>query len=174
MIRIDGGAAIVAPLFCYKGAREIEKLTDKQDKFAQAIAGGMEQTAAYRQHYDCKKMSDKTIHEAASRLAKNSKVAARVAEIKRQNENTAIWTRKGTLERLLRLADGAEKNLEEPIIDKDGEIIGNKYNASAAQVAVKCSELAAKMCGYNEPDKTEVKIEPFKVEIEVIKAVNHE
>lgn len=146
------------------------RLTEKQEKFAQLIATGKGLTEAYRAAYPKSKGNDATISKEASRLAVNPHVSPRIAELKRQNENTAIWTREGTLKRLLNIADEAQENLMEPIVNKDGEIVGNKYNAAAAQVAIKCAEVAAKMCGHNEPDKTEVEIKPFKVEIEVIKA----
>jgi hypothetical protein len=40
----------------------------------------MSQADAYRSAYAAKNMSDKTIHEAASRLVADSKVSARLAE----------------------------------------------------------------------------------------------
>lgn len=59
-----------------------EKLTPKQEKFAQGIASGMAQADAYRAAFDCSKSKDKTIHEAASRLANDGKVTARVTELR--------------------------------------------------------------------------------------------
>lgn len=58
------------------------KLTMKQERFAQAYVELGEGAAAYRAVYDAKKMKDKTVWERASVLLKNSKVAARVEELK--------------------------------------------------------------------------------------------
>ena len=59
-------------------------LTAKQELFVQKIIEGMNQADAYRAAYSSKNMSDKTIHEAASRLVRDSKVAARLAELREQ------------------------------------------------------------------------------------------
>lgn len=71
------------------------KLTGKQEKFAQAIASGMSQSDAYRDAYDCTKMTDKSVWEKSSELASNVKVSSRVkaiqAEISAKTvEKTAI------------------------------------------------------------------------------------
>lgn len=141
------------------GKKTPQGLTPKQEAFAQAIASGMEQSAAYRAAYTATKMNDKTIHETASRLRKDSKVTARIKELKRQNENTAIWTRQDALEMLLRTATDAETAVREPILDENKKLIGYRYNAGAGNVIVKAVEAAAKMCGYNEPDKVDTKFE---------------
>jgi hypothetical protein len=57
-------------------------LTPKREKFAQAVASGMAQAAAYRAAFNCRKSTDKTIHEHASRLAADGKVRARIAELR--------------------------------------------------------------------------------------------
>lgn len=58
------------------------KLTDKQERFVLALVAGMTQRQAYKEAYNTKRMSDKTIDEAASRLFNdNSKVAARYNEL---------------------------------------------------------------------------------------------
>jgi phage terminase small subunit len=55
-----------------------DKLTIKQEKFAQGLFAGLSQREAYKQAFNCDKMTDKTIDEAACRLADNSKVTARI------------------------------------------------------------------------------------------------
>ena len=73
-------------------------LTAKQEKFAQNIIEGMSQADAYRSAgYKVSQMSDKTIHEAASRLMADSKVLARVQELRDQMEDEAIMTAKERL-----------------------------------------------------------------------------
>ncbi len=58
-----------------------KKLTAKQEIFSQEYVKRDDASAAYRIAYSTSKMKDKTIHENASRLLKNSKVAARVNEL---------------------------------------------------------------------------------------------
>jgi phage terminase small subunit len=55
--------------------------TAKQEASALAYFRLRNATAAYREACAPKTMSDKTINEAASRLLKNSKVAARISEL---------------------------------------------------------------------------------------------
>ena len=59
-----------------------DKLTAKQEAFAQAILAGMTQADAYRTAYGQKAMKNETVQQAASRLMANSKVSARVAQLR--------------------------------------------------------------------------------------------
>ena len=65
-------------------------LTTNQEQFVQNIIQGMSQTEAYRSAYPNQRMSDKTLNEAASRLAANSKVVARLKEIRDINARPSI------------------------------------------------------------------------------------
>lgn len=56
-------------------------LTPKREKFAQQIAKGVSQADAYRAAFKARG-KDKTIHEAASRLAADGKVSARIAALR--------------------------------------------------------------------------------------------
>lgn len=56
-------------------------LTPKQESFAQKYVELGNASEAYRQSYNAKKATDKTINEAASRLLADSKVSARVKEL---------------------------------------------------------------------------------------------
>ena len=83
-------------------------LTPKQEKFVQSLIQGMSQADAYRSAYATKNMSDKTIHEAASRLVADSKVSARLSELREMMTKETIMS--------------AQKRLEwltEAIADKD-------------------------------------------------------
>ena len=73
-------------------------LTPKQEIFVQNIVKGMSQADAYRSAYSAKKMSDKTIHEAASRLMADSKVSARVKELRGQIDKETIMSAQKRLE----------------------------------------------------------------------------
>jgi phage terminase small subunit len=87
-------------------------LTAKQEAFVQNILQGMSQADAYRSAYSCKNMSDKTIHEAASRLMSDSKVSARVKELREQLAKETIMSAQERLEWLTRLVKaGSEYSL---------------------------------------------------------------
>ena len=81
-------------------------LTEKQEKFVRSLVEGMTQADAYRSAYSTKNMSDKTIHEAASRLVADSKVSARLSELRSQLTQGTIMTAQKRLEWLTALIDG--------------------------------------------------------------------
>lgn len=83
-------------------------LTAKQEIFAQNIIKGMSQAEAYRNAYNTKKMSDKTVWENASRLMNNSKVIARVNELRSQVAKDAIMTAEERLKFLTRIIKGEQ------------------------------------------------------------------
>lgn len=83
-------------------------LTAKQEQFVKNIIKGMSQADAYRNAYDCKKMSDKTIHENASRLMANSKVAARVSELRDKLATPSIMSAQERLKWLSELISSDE------------------------------------------------------------------
>ena len=89
-------------------------LTAKQEKFAQSIIQGMSQADAYRSAYSTKKMTDKTIWENASRLMSDSKVKARVQELRDQITKSTIMTAQQRLEWLTEII----KSNEETTADK--------------------------------------------------------
>jgi phage terminase small subunit len=78
-------------------------LTAKQELFAQNIIKGMSQADAYRSAYNTKRMADKTIHENASRLANDSKVKARLNELRGQLASETIMTAQQRLKWLTEL-----------------------------------------------------------------------
>ena len=77
------------------------KLTAKQEAFAQAIADGLGQADAYRMAYDAEGMADSTIYPKASRLMSNSKVVARVDELKSMVVEKQLWTREMSVKGLI-------------------------------------------------------------------------
>ena len=80
-------------------------LTSKQEKFAQLVASGKNQSDAYRQAYDAENMTDKTIHETACEVAANPKVSARIKKLR----EPAVRKIELTVEKLLeRLNDALE------------------------------------------------------------------
>ena len=84
-------------------------LTAKQEKFVQNIIQGMSQADAYRSAYSCKNMSDKTIWENASRLANDSKVSARLSELRGQLTKATIMSAQERLEWLTKVINSEEE-----------------------------------------------------------------
>ncbi len=94
-------------------------LTDKQEKFAQAVAlDGMSLSDAYRSAYDTARMKDKTINERASVLAKDSKIKTRIAELRETLASPKIMTAQERLEWLTK------------IVQDENEQIRNRLSAS--------------------------------------------
>lgn len=108
-------------------------LTIKQEAFASAIANGKTQADAYRSAYNAENMKESTLWSNASRLMADSKVAARVEDLRKQLENKQLWTREMSVKALI----GAYK----------------EGNPTAKIAAVK--ELNA-MHGFNAPTKLDV------------------
>lgn len=79
-------------------------LTAQQEKFALEVISGKSLSDAYRAAYKTGKMTVKTIHEAASRLADDSKVAARLAELRNKASEKAMMTAADVLKEGMRLA----------------------------------------------------------------------
>ena len=86
-------------------------VTPKQEKFIQGIVEGLSQADAYRAAYNSKNMSDKTIHEAASRLMADSKVSARLNELRQQITSDKIMSAQKRSEWLTELIQDNEADL---------------------------------------------------------------
>src|SRR4051794_24080032 len=61
----------------------MNKLTEKQKKFAELVAGGNTYAQAFRQAYDCSGSKPSTVRTDASRLARHPKIRAYVRELER-------------------------------------------------------------------------------------------
>lgn len=84
-------------------------LTAQQEKFVQNILQGMNQAEAYRSAYPKNKMADKTVWEAASRLMANSKVKARLTELRQELASPAIMSAQKRLEWLTGIIQSQEE-----------------------------------------------------------------
>jgi phage terminase small subunit len=58
-----------------------DKLTGKQEAFAQGLSEGLTNTEAYRRAYGAENMKSSTIHVEACKLAQHPKIARRLDEI---------------------------------------------------------------------------------------------
>lgn len=115
------------------------KLTAKQEAFAQGIADGLGQADAYRAAYDADGMKDNSIYPRASELMKNSKVAARVAELKAAVQEKQLWSREMSVKALVQA-----------------------YKEGSGAVKVSAVKELNAMHGYNEPAKMQVDVRAFK------------
>ena len=83
------------------------KLTAKQAGFIRSVVSTdsdgkpLTLSQAYRDNYDCSNMTDKTVHEKASKLAAQDKIAARIRALEQQKDQTALRSPHSRLEFIL-------------------------------------------------------------------------
>ena len=83
------------------------KLTAKQAGFIRSVVSTdsdgkpLTLSQAYRDNYDCSNMTDKTVHEKASKLAAQDKRAARIRALEQQKDQTALRSTHSRLEFIL-------------------------------------------------------------------------
>ena len=82
-------------------------LTPKQEKFAQLVASGTNQSDAYRQAYNAENMQGKTINERASVLAKQDNVATRIKELQKPIIEAHQYTLESYVKRMNEVAETA-------------------------------------------------------------------
>ena len=70
------------------------ELTPKQEKFAQSVVSGMNQSDAYRAAYKVRpNTKPETVNQAASRIMSDSNVAARVTGDTSRDKGSCKFTR---------------------------------------------------------------------------------
>ena len=109
------------------------KLTAKQEAFCQGIADGLGQADAYRAAYDADRMKDNTIYPLASKLMKNSKITARIADLREAVQEKQLWSREMSVKALVQA-----------------------YKEGSGSVKVAAVRELNAMHGYNEPAKLNV------------------
>ena len=110
------------------------KLTAKQEAFAQEILKGRTQRAAYKFAYNTQKMTENSIDQSACMVAKNPKVASRIAELANELKDKNMVTVERVLQEYARLAffdprkvfntDGSPKSIIELDDDTAAAIAG--------------------------------------------------
>jgi hypothetical protein len=91
----------------------MHKLTNRQEVFAQAIAGGACQSKAYRLAFpSSNNWKPESVHNKASALARNGEVLARVEILKKEMAVQALWKRQQSIQVLIHIADTSEKASE--------------------------------------------------------------
>lgn len=123
-------------------------LTEKQEKFVQSIVlEGMNYSDAYRSAYNTDRMTDKTVNEKASILAKEDKITARMAELRKETITPKIMS-----------AQKRQEWLTEVINDPDIDI----------NARLKASDQLNKMQGeYVQKVEADVKQE-FTINVELV------
>lgn len=111
-------------------------LTPKQEVFVRKIVEGLTQADAYRFAYSCKRMTDKTIWENASRLMADSKVQARVKELRDKINDEAIMSAQKRLEWLTKVIQNEEESTGDRLkaIDLMNKMQGEYVQKIAAEV----------------------------------------
>lgn len=111
------------------------ELTAKQEKFCQGVAEGLTYADAFRRAYGQGKRATQTLYRDAYRVMESDKVAARIAELKEEQQAARLATR-------IRKREVLNEILE----DSD----------ESAQSRIKAIEVDNLMTGDNKPQKVEV------------------
>jgi phage terminase small subunit len=128
-------------------SRDDGALTPKQEKFLRLYIEVGNASEAYRAAYRAKNMTAKSVHEQASRLLANRKVAARVTAWRKRAADEAVLDRAWVLKRLMRNARIAMG--EEPVklrmrSAKSDEVVEVEVSDRDAGAANKALELLGK------------------------------
>lgn len=112
-------------------------LTPKQERFCLAYLEGASGSDAYRKVYKPKRATAKSVHEMASALLANPKVASRVAELRGKAADRSVLTLEKTVAQLARLvnADPAD------YFKADGKIRDLSEMPSDARAAIASLEI---------------------------------
>lgn len=110
-------------------------LTAKQEAFCQAMAGGMNQTEAYRSAYDTSGMADKTVWDEAYNLANHPEVSPKVKLLKDELAARVLWTREQSVAVLV-------------------DVIGDGESRGSDKISA--VKVLNDMQGFNAPTKLEV------------------
>jgi hypothetical protein len=102
----------------------MQRLTAKQEKYIELVAGGMSQRQAYKEAYDCRRMTDKSVDELASKLMRNAKVTSRFNELCasaiKASEDNAVTMRAKLIKGWKKIE--AANIMDYLTVDKDGTV----------------------------------------------------
>lgn len=113
------------------------QMTIKQEAFCLAYIETGNASEAYRRAYCAAKMKDKTIWERASNLMANSKVSARVAELRQAASDMAVVSEARVIEELARIGlfDPGE------LFAEDGSLLSVKKMPPEVRAAIASIEV---------------------------------
>ncbi len=124
-------------------------LNERQEKFCQALVGGMSATQAYIQAG----YSANNAVSCAARLRKQPPVAARLAALRAGNAQAGQTQRSDLLRNLDWVMERA----------KEKGALGDMIRAVTQY---------SKMCGYDAPEKFEARLEVARIERKIVKPAN--
>lgn len=96
-----------------KPASKPRTLRPRQELFARLIVSGRIQRDAYRQAYGQKKANDKTVDEMACRLARQTLVAERIAELQQAAASQVLLSRERRMQLMAEAVQGPAKTAAE-------------------------------------------------------------
>lgn len=110
-------------------------LTPKQEAFVKGIVlDGMNYSDAYRNAYNTKGMSDKTVNEKACRLKDQDNIRTRIEELRTEIDSPKIMTVTRRAEKLSDLAESEDPNIAMKAIDLLNKMTGEYVQKVAADV----------------------------------------
>ena len=110
-------------------------LTPKQEQFVKNIVyDGMNYSDAYRNSYNTKGMSDKSINEKASLLKDNVKIRSRIDELRSEIDSPKIMSATKRAEKLSELAESEDPNVMMKAIDLLNKMTGEYVQKVVADV----------------------------------------
>lgn len=115
------------------------KLTPKQERFVQNVFKGMSQREAYKDSYNVKRMSDKTIDEEACKLFNSPKISTRYQELVDKLEKKTIMSAEERMEWLSKVITG---DIKEVTVVKDVNLETGKDEVIEKEIP---SQLATKL-----------------------------
>lgn len=118
-----------------------DKLTARQEKFVQNIVRGMTQREAYKNSFNPKNSSDKTIDETACKLFNSPKIQTRYNEIIQKMEEKAIMSAEERMKWLTEVVQDIQR--EDVVVS--GIIVPNRKADLATKM--KAIDIMNKMSG---------------------------
>ncbi len=136
----------------------MNKLTPKQEKFAQLYVSLGNASEAYRQSYDVDKSKPETVTENASRLLADSNVLARVEEIKADTAKDHSVTRKDIVRMLFEIITDVDDTFDlAKLVDADKDERSRFFRMmqqTKNSDKLRALEQLTKMLGLNEPEQS--------------------
>ncbi|MFK5937797.1 MAG: terminase small subunit [Sulfurimonas sp.] len=105
----------------------VKQLTIKQEKFIRKYFECGNATEAYKYAYSTQNQKDKTINENASRLVNDSKIIARLNELRTDAETESKYSREKVLDDFARVIKVGFGDVESPHIITEGQGKGETY-----------------------------------------------
>jgi hypothetical protein len=135
-----------------------DKLTPKQEAFVQALFAGKSQREAYINVYERGGKSDKTINEAACKLANATKIYTRLQTLRdavtQQIVKKEVWTKEIAINNLLMVLSRAQRIVSNP---DSNEAYARDWALCVKSVVHELNE----MHGFHEAKKVEAKVNSY-------------